>query len=215
MSPTYARGPAFARDFVKLTDQQQRCFLAAVAAMVADLKACDAFASQLALAIRFVLGLVSRTVRRDQDPMFRFVRMREHWCGPDLCDQDVHHLLGKTHGQDQGGHVAIEGEQYLVAARGGRCPCYSGRRVVPVRRDCSGTVELSAAPEQLCCRVRDTGCSPHRSGQRRLDRLGGETVPSADVRRAAARRGLAGRFVVGSRAGVVIGPGSAGRRRGW
>jgi hypothetical protein len=140
--------------------------------------------------------------------MFRCVRMREHWCGPDLCDQDVHHLLGKTHGQDQGGHVAIEGEQYLVAARGGRCPCYSGRRVVPVRRDCSGTVELSAAPEQLCCRVRDTGCSPHRSGQRRLDRLGGETVPPADVRRAAARRGLADRFVVGSWAGSArwVGP---------
>ena len=38
MSPTYAREPAFARDFVKLTDQQQR-FLTAVTAMVADLKA--------------------------------------------------------------------------------------------------------------------------------------------------------------------------------
>lgn len=39
MSPTYSREPAFARDFVKLTDQQQRRFLAAVATMVADMKA--------------------------------------------------------------------------------------------------------------------------------------------------------------------------------
>jgi hypothetical protein len=39
VSPTYARKPAFAREFVKLSDQQQRRFLTAVAAMVADLKA--------------------------------------------------------------------------------------------------------------------------------------------------------------------------------
>jgi len=43
VSPTYEREPAFARDFAKLTDQQQRRFLAAVVAMVADLKAGRAF----------------------------------------------------------------------------------------------------------------------------------------------------------------------------
>jgi len=39
VSPTYAREPAFARDFVKLPERQGSRFLAAVAAMVADLKA--------------------------------------------------------------------------------------------------------------------------------------------------------------------------------
>jgi hypothetical protein len=43
VSPTYERQPAFARDFAKLTDQQQRRFLAAVVAMAADLKAGRAF----------------------------------------------------------------------------------------------------------------------------------------------------------------------------
>lgn len=47
MSPTYAREPAFARDFVKLTDQQQSRFLTAVEAMVADLKAGRAFRTGL------------------------------------------------------------------------------------------------------------------------------------------------------------------------
>ncbi len=47
MSPTYARESAFARDFVKLTDQQQRRFLAAVAAMVDDLKAGRSFRAGL------------------------------------------------------------------------------------------------------------------------------------------------------------------------
>ncbi len=47
MSPTYAREPAFARDFVKLADQQQSRFLTAVEAMVADLKAGRAFRTGL------------------------------------------------------------------------------------------------------------------------------------------------------------------------
>jgi hypothetical protein len=43
VSPTYAREPAFARDFAKFADEQQRRFLAAVAAMVGDMKAGRAF----------------------------------------------------------------------------------------------------------------------------------------------------------------------------
>jgi hypothetical protein len=43
VSPTYAREPAFARDFAKLADEQQRRFLAAVAAMVGDMEAGRAF----------------------------------------------------------------------------------------------------------------------------------------------------------------------------
>jgi hypothetical protein len=37
VSPTYAREPAFARDFAKLADEQQHRFLTAVAALVADM----------------------------------------------------------------------------------------------------------------------------------------------------------------------------------
>jgi hypothetical protein len=43
VSPTYERASAFARDWAKLTPQQRRRFLEAVAEMVADLKASGAF----------------------------------------------------------------------------------------------------------------------------------------------------------------------------
>lgn len=43
MSPTYERESTFARDWAKLTEKQRRQFLAAVADMVADLKAGGGF----------------------------------------------------------------------------------------------------------------------------------------------------------------------------
>ncbi len=77
MSPTYARKPAFGRDFVKLTDQQQRRFLTAVAAMVADLKAGRAFRPGLRVkSVQGWLGVWEMTWAPDGRATFEYGRER-------------------------------------------------------------------------------------------------------------------------------------------